>query len=228
MSAFDGTSDFYSVVGIEVYDKQDATPQKEGSPDAFGVKYKQLRDLSKVIALAAAYGATPNQLAPTTGKSVENTTEDIVKYFERFAGVKTMMLEAHELVKKQGYVTNLFGRPRRLPEAKSIDKLYGRQDHWDLPYEARKLLNMACNARIQGTGGSLINRASIRYCNNRNELGIKAPIVCQVHDFLAVECDITDSETVSLLLQDAMENTNVLEGVPLEAKPKTGSKLSEI
>lgn len=228
MSAFDGTSDFYSVVGIEVYDKHDATPQKEGSKDAFGVKYKQLRDLSKVIALASAYGATPHQLAPTTGKSIEDTAEDIQKYFERFAGVKTMMLEAHELVKKQGYVTNLFGRPRRLPEATKIDKMFGKQDHWDLPYEARKLLNMACNARIQGTGGSLINRASIRYCNNRDKLNLIAPIVCQVHDFLAVECDMSDIETISLLLQDAMENTNQLNGVPLEAKPKSGTKLSQI
>lgn len=28
MSAFDGTSDFYSVIGVEVYDKQDSIPQK--------------------------------------------------------------------------------------------------------------------------------------------------------------------------------------------------------
>jgi DNA polymerase I-like protein with 3'-5' exonuclease and polymerase domains len=228
MAAFDGSSDFYSVVGMEVFEKFDCTPQKDGDKNAFGVKYKDLRDLSKVIALASAYGSTANQLAPTTGKSVEDTEQDIDKYFEQFPGVLKMMLEAHELVKKQGFVKNLFGRPRRIPDAKNITKIYGKLPHSELPYEARKMLNMACNARIQGTGGSLINRASIKYVSNRDKLEIIAPIICQVHDFLAVECSIEDKETVALLLQDAMENTNKLEGIDLEAIPKIGMNLAEI
>lgn len=227
MAAFDGTTDFYSVVGAEVYDKSDCTLQKEGSPDAFGVKYKKLRDLSKVIALASAYGATPHQLAPTTGKSIEDTAHDMEKYFERFEGVKTMMLEAHNLAKQQGYVTNLFGRIRRIPEAKRIVKLYGNLDHWDLPYEARKLLNMACNFRIQSTGASLINRAAIRFYNDCKDLGLDCKIVSQIHDELVIECNEQDAENISLLLQNAMENTNTLPGVPLEAKPRISKNLAK-
>src|ERR1700677_831617 len=141
MAAFDGKTDFYSVIGKEVYEKDDCTPQKDGSADAFGVKYKKLRDLSKVIALASAYGALASQLAPTTGKSIEDTAEDMNKYFERFPGVQKMMLEAHEIVKKTGRVTNLFGRIRRIPEAKRITAIYKNTKHADLPYDARKLLN---------------------------------------------------------------------------------------
>lgn len=227
MAAFDGTTDFYSVVGIEVYDKHDADPQKDGSTNAFGIKYKKLRDLSKVIALASAYGATPNQLAPTTGKSREDTAQDMEKYFEAFPGVKTMMLEAHELVKKQGYVTNLFGRKRRIPEAIRIPKMYPGQDHWDLPYEARKLLNMACNFRIQSTGGSLVNRAAIKFYSDCNELGINAKIISQIHDELVVEVDDKDAETTAILLQNAMESTNLLEGVKLEAIPRITKNLAK-
>jgi DNA polymerase I-like protein with 3'-5' exonuclease and polymerase domains len=227
MAAFDGTSDFYSVVGIEVYDKHDAKPQKDGSPDAFGVKYKKLRDLSKVIALASAYGATPYQLAPTTGKSIDDTAEDMAKYFEQFPGVKTMMLEAHDQAKKQGFVTNLFGRPRRIPEAKKITKLYGNISHAELPYEARKLLNLSCNHRIQSTGASLINRAAIRFHQNLIKAGIECKIVMQVHDELIVECQEADADDVSLLLQDAMENTNRLEGIALEAIPRISRSLSK-
>ena len=124
MEAFNGEDDFYSVIGMGVYGKTDCVPRKEGSPDAFGIKYKKLRDLSKVIALASTYGATAHQLAPTTGKSVEDTQEDIDSYFERFPGVRTMMLEAHALTKKDGYVTNLFGRMRRMPEAKKIGRAH--------------------------------------------------------------------------------------------------------
>jgi DNA polymerase-1 len=220
MSAFDGTSDFYSVVGREVYSKHDSLPHKDGSPDAFGIKYKKLRDLSKVIALASAYGATPFQLAPTTGKSIDETQKDMDAYFERFPGVQIMMLEAHELANKDGQVTNLFGRPRRIPDAKNIKKIYGNVPHAELPYEARKLLNMACNHRIQSTGASIVNRAMIKVLETVRALKIDCKVVSQVHDEIILECGEKDADTVSLLLQDAMENTVKLEGVALEAIPR--------
>lgn len=225
-AAFDGTSDFYSVVGQEVYEKYDCEPQKEG-PNAFGVKYKKLRDLSKVIALASAYGATPFQLAPTTGKSTEDTANDMEKYFDKFPGVRLMMLEAHNLIKEKGFVTNLYGRPRRIPDAMKITKLYGNVDHWDLPYDARKLLNMACNHRIQSTAASLVNRAAIRFYNDCKELGLNCRIVSQIHDELVAECDEQDAETISILLRNAMENTNKLGDVPLEAIPRITRNLAK-
>lgn len=228
MAAFDGTNDFYSVVGSEVYDKSDCTLQKDGSPDAFGVKYKKLRDLSKVIALASAYGATPHQLAPTTGKSIEDTASDMEKYFERFPGVRKMMLEAHNLAKENGFVTNLFDRVRRIPDAKSIVKLYGNVEHWDLPYDARKLLNMACNFRIQSTGASIVNRAAIKFNRDCKEAGITCKLVSQIHDELVVECNAQDAENISILLQNAMENTTHLEGVALEAIPRITKNLAKI
>ncbi len=228
MSAFDGTTDFYSVVGMSVYNKTDCVPQKEGSPDAFGIKYKKLRDLSKVIALASAYGATAHQLAPTTGKNIEDTQQDIENYFESFPGVQKMMKDAHILAKKQGYVTNLFGRPRRIPDAKKIDKIYGPKDHAELPYEARGLLNLAVNHRIQSTGASIVNRAAIKFNQNTALAAINCRLVVQVHDSLVVECDESDADNVSILLQDAMENTTILQGVDLEAIPRIGRNLAEV
>lgn len=227
MSAFNGVSDFYSVVGMEVYDKKDCTPQKDGSPEAFGIKYKKLRDLSKIISLASAYGATPNQLAPTTGKNIEATEEDMRKYFERFPGVRSMMIEAHELVKANGFVTNLFGRVRRIPEAINLDKIYGKREHWELPYEARKLLNMACNFRIQSTGASIVNRAAIAFYNDCKTADINCQIVSQIHDELVVECSAQDAEIVSLFLQNAMESTTLLKGVSLEAIPRITKNLAK-
>lgn len=228
MSAFNGTDDFYSVIGMRVYNKTDCIPQKEGSPNAFGIKYKKLRDLSKVIALASTYGATPFQLAPTTGKSIEDTEIDIEQYFKAFPGVARMMLESHEMAKTAGQVTNLFGRPRRIPEAKNITKLYGNQKHKDLPYQARQLLNLAVNHRIQSTGASIINRAAITFHNKAKTEGLDCKIVCQVHDSLIIECDLQDAEIVSDLLRYSMENTVLLPGVPLEALPKIGNSLAEV
>jgi len=228
LNAFKGSDDFYSVIGMEVYDKTDCTPQKEGSPDAFGVKYKRLRDLSKVIALASTYGATPHQLAPTTGKSIEDTQKDIDNYFERFPGVREMMLNSHKMAKSEGQVTNLFGRPRRMPEAKRIDKVYKGIPHAELPYEIRNILNLAVNHRIQSTGASIVNRSAIAFHKNCKIAGIDCKLVVQVHDSLVVECFERDAENVALLLEDAMVNTVHLEGIDLEAIPKIGKTLADV
>lgn len=228
LAAFNGENDFYSVIGREVFDKMDATPQKEGSPDAFGVKYKKLRDATKVFSLASVYGASAFQLAKTVGKSEEATQEDMDAYFERFPGVPEMMLEAHELAKTHGFVANIFGRKRRIPEAQRITKLYGKKLHADLPYEARSLLNLSVNHRIQSTGASIVNRAAIAFTNDRKQAGIDARLVCQVHDSLIVECNEADADNILILLENAMINTVTLEGVQLEALPKIGKNLAEV
>ena len=213
---------------MEIFDKSDCVPLKEGHPNAFGIKYKRLRDLSKVIALASVYGATAHQLAPTTGKSIEDTQQDINNYFERFPGVAEFMLKSHEIAKAEGQVTNLFGRPRRMPDAKKIKKLYGNVAHADLPYEARSLLNLATNHRIQSTAASIVNRAAIMFDNNAKAAGLDCKLVVQVHDSMVVECNEADADTVSLILQDAMETAVELPGIKLEAIPKIGKNLSEV
>jgi len=225
--AFNGTSDFYSVIGQEVFGKYDCEPQKEG-PNAFGVKYKKLRDLSKVIALASTYGATAHQLAPTTGKPIQETQQIIDDYFERFPGVKEMMREAHRLVKTNGYVENLFGRKRRIPDGKKITKIYGDMEHADYPYEVRNMLNLAVNHRIQSTGASIVNRAAIAFYKYNKQAGLDGKIVSQVHDSLIVECPEDQAEWIAALLQDAMVNTTELEGIKLEAEPKIGKTLADV
>lgn len=228
MAAFNGTDDFYSVIGMEVFEKYDCTPKKDGSPDAFGIKYKKLRDLSKVIALASTYGATAHQLAPKTGKSIDDTEEDIASYFERFSDVKKMMTDSHDMAKRTGEVSSLFGRKRRIPEAARIIKLYGDLPHNELPYEARNVLNLSVNHRIQGTAANIVNRAAIQFYRDKQQAGIDCAFVCQVHDSLIVECNQEDAENVAALLQNAMENTTTLKGVPLEAIPKIGINLAEV
>lgn len=228
MAAFIGTDDFYSVIGMRVYDKYDCTPNKDGSPEAFGLKYKKLRDLSKVIALASTYGATAHQLMKTTGKSADDTQQDIDRYFEEFPDVAQMMLDSHAEAKKNGRVTNLFGRPRRIPEATSIDRIYGPRPHAELPYEIRSLLNLAVNHKIQSTGASIVNRGAIKFYRDVRAAGLSARIVLQVHDSLVAECPADQADDVAIILQNALETAVELKGVPLEAIPKIGHNLAEV
>lgn len=228
LTAFEGTDDFYSVIGIAVYDKHDCVPSKDEGTNSFRTKYKSLRDDIKKFALAAVYGATPNRLSSITGKSVDGITQDLENYFTEFEGVAEMMKRAHAHAKKHGEVKSLFGRPRRMPQAKKFDAIYGPLDHAELPYEARNVLNLAVNHTIQSTGASIVNRAAIAFDNNRKIAGIDCLLVVQVHDSLVIECNEADAENVALLLQDAMENTTQLEGIALEAIPKIGKSLADV
>ncbi len=225
MSCFAKGEDFYSVVGSPIFGVTGASMIKSDE-NSFANKYPKLRDKAKVIALATPYGRTASFTASQLGITRDEAQDLMERYFEAYGKVELMMLTSHEIVKKDGQVLNLFGRPRRIPEAKKIDQIYGQQTHSDLPYEARTLLNLSMNHRIQSTGASIVNRSAIRFSKICKELAITAPIVLQVHDQLVVECLEEDAVDVSTILKDAMENTVELPGVKLEAIPFVSKDLA--
>lgn len=233
LQCFSSGDDFYSVIGTEVFDKYDCSLKKDDE-NSFAKKYKHLRDVSKTIALAATYGALAPQLAKSTGKDINDTREILNNYFERFPGVKAFQLESHEKAKANGKVTNLFGRPRRLPEAAKFKKVYGNTSHEELPREARQVLNLGVNHRIQSTGASIMNRAMIAIWRTCKELALEdsrwkeVKIVLTVHDEAILEAPETIAEEVAAVLQYCMENTVTLPGVKLIAQPVIAKNLGDL
>lgn len=220
--------DFYSVIGMEIFNKHDCEPYKEGN-NAFGTKYKKLRDIAKTVALASVYGTTAAKMSTTIKRSIEEAQDVIDNYFIKFPSVYKLMIDSHEIAKNKGSVYNLYGRPRRMPEAMKIKELYGNIPHNELPYTDRNLLNLAINHRIQSTGASIINRAAIAFKQKLKENNIlDCHIVMQVHDELIVECHKNMVEIVTVLLKEAMENTVELPGVRLEAIPKVANNLADL
>ncbi len=137
-----------------------------------------------------------------------------------------MMLDLHEQAKSKGVVYSLFGRPRRIPEAMSIPKIYGRSPHSELPYAARNLLNLAMNHPVQSSGASIMNRSAIAIHKALKDATIDATLVLQVHDEVVLECNEEDAEAVAAIMQYCMENTVNLNGVKLEAKPVIAKDLA--
>ena len=233
LDCFKNGDDFYSVIGAEVFGKLGYSLKKD-EPNSFAKKYPELRNIAKTIALSATYGTTAPKMAPTLGKSIQEASEIIDDYFDRFPSVKNLMLESHALAKKSGKVLNLFGRPRRMPEAMDIDKIYGNTDHSDLPYEIRNTLNLAINHRIQSTGASIINRAAIEFKNlckilaKDDKAWYDVHIVMQVHDELIVEGPEIISKDIATILKEAMEHTVELPGVDLVAEPVVGYSIADL
>lgn len=228
LDCFESGEDFYSVIGMEVFEKFDCSPIKDHE-DSFAKKYGALRDKSKVIALSSVYGTTANKLAGPLGAPVDEAQATIDGYFEKFPGVARFMTDAHEEAKATGRSMSMFGRPRRLPKAKDIPAIYKNTAHAALPYEARTLLNLAVNHKCQSAGASIINRAAIRFMELIKEANIKdAYLVMNVHDELVVECREEDAEDVAALLKYAMEETTHLPGVKLEAIPVIAKNLKDL
>lgn len=227
-ACFSSSDDFYSVIGARVFNKTGIS-LKKGAEGSFSVLYPKERQASKEVGLASTYGVGAFQLAPKIGRDEKYTQMVIDDFFEAFPDVKQMQHRQHAFIRKNGFVVSMFGRKRRIPEAKLIDWKYGKSTtHPDLPYDARNLLNISVNFPIQSAGASIMNRAAIRFYTLCKENNIDAQIVCQVHDELIIECWIADQELVSELLRISMEETTELPGVVLKAKPKAAPNFKEL
>lgn len=233
LKCFRDGDDFYSVIGAEVFDKFGYSLKKD-LPGSFAAVYPDLRNVAKVIALSTTYGTTAPKMAPAIGKSIEECQMIIDSYFEKFPSIKHFMLRSHEQAKTTGIVHNLYGRPRRMPKALDIKRVYGKTAHSELPYEARNLLNLSVNHIVQSTGASIMNRAAIEFtkiCNLLSKKDLRwlnVQIVMQIHDELVVEGPEAIKEEIKYNLKYAMENTTKLPGVDLIAEPKIAYNLANL
>lgn len=232
MGSFARGEDFYAVVGIPVFKKYECSKFKSDS-NSLDKLYPHLRHNAKTLALATPYGQTAHlqasKLKDEGGNSISvNEAQGFIDaYFEAYPSVKKMQLESHEIAMRDGVVYSLYGRPRRIPQAAKIKKIYGaKATHEDLPYEARTLLNLSMNHRVQSSAASIVNRAMIAFYEKSLALNLSAVIVLQVHDEIVAECNEEESAQVAALLKECMENTVTLPGVALVAEPKIAKTLA--
>lgn len=225
--------DFYSVIGVHTFNKQGLSLKKDDA-DSFAKKHPDLRDKAKVVGLSATYGNTAFQMARVLDCSIDKAQAIIDDYFTNFPSVMKYMFECHKKVIETGQVENLFGRPRRIPEAMTIRETYGKTEHANLPYVARNMLNLSVNHPIQSTGASIMNRAAIACYNKCRELEkndiswAEVKIVMQVHDELELEGPEQLAYEMSQVLRIAMETSVKLPFVELVAEPKIGKTLAEL
>ncbi len=233
LKCFENGDDFYSVVGVEIFEKFGCSLKKDDE-NGFAKLYPDLRQIAKTVPLAATYGANAFRLAKITGKSQSEMEEILQKYFQNFPKVRQMMFDSHKEAITTGQVINAYGRPRRIPKARAIPALFGSMDHDKIEYEYRNLLNLAVNHKVQSTGASIMNRASIAMHDKIKENSVKDPrwaqvkIVMQVHDELILEAPEAIKDDVAALLKYCMENTVVLRGIKLQADPKIATNLADL
>jgi DNA polymerase-1 len=153
------------------------------------------RSKAKAINFGIIYGMGANRLAKEQKISLAEAKAFIEKYFLNFHRVKEYLDQQRQAAHELGVVKTFFGRIRPIPAMQSKN-----------PLEAKLAENMAINAPIQGTAADIMKLGMLAVENEIKKQNLQAKILIQVHDELVLEAPISEKETITKILKDAMEN----------------------
>lgn len=206
---------------------------------------KQQRQKAKSYALGIPYGMTGYKLKFEIGCTDDEADALVAKYLSAFPQLQAWMGATKVYARESGAIRSELGRIRRMPQVPRIWNKYYSVIENDLDlwkafnqhpgvYAAAKadrklyknLINNANNFQIQSMAASIMNRASIAIARQLIQNGLRARIVAQVHDELVLHVPENETEQVSELVKNTMENCTLL-SVPLITKPQFGTNYKE-
>ena len=166
--------------------------------EMFGVPIEDMpadvRRRAKAINFGIVYGISAFGLANQLSISREEAGAYIATYFERFPGIRAYMDEIRALVRRQAYVTTLFGRRVNIGEIRSAS--VGQRQFAE---------RAAINAPIQGTAADIIRRAMMRMPAALKAEGLKTRMLLQVHDELVFEAPEEEAPAAAAVAKRVME-----------------------
>ena len=173
------------------------------------------RKRAKAVNFGILYGMGEYSLSEDLGISMAQAKKYIVSYLSGFPSVKEYLDNIKKSAKKDGYVTTLFGRKRKIAELASSNK---NVQHFGE--------RVAMNSPIQGTAADIIKIAMINASRALKEANIDAKIILQIHDELILEAHKNCAEQAYSILIDSMENAIKL-SVPLNVEAHIGNSWFE-
>ena len=191
----------------------------------FGLEIKKVTDdfrrKAKAINFGIIYGITQYGLAKQISVSNQEALDFINSYFKKFPEIKDYMNSTVKTCRKQGYVTNIFGRRIHL---RGIN---------DKNFSVRSFQERAAiNAPIQGSAADIIRLAMVKIDKiledkKKNE----AKMLLQIHDELIFECSKKDENNIKKIIKEAMISVSSSEfhmfSVPLEVSVNSGVNWGE-
>ena len=98
INAFQQNDDIHSLTARLIFEKEEISPDE--------------RRVGKTINFGIIYGMGPRKLARSTGVSMEEAKDFLIKYKKRYAKVFTFLELQQRLSLSKGYVETIFGRKR--------------------------------------------------------------------------------------------------------------------
>ncbi len=181
---------------------------------------EDFRRKAKAINFGIIYGITQYGLAKQIAVSNQEALDFINSYFKKFPEIKDYMNSTIKTCRKQGYVTNIFGRRIHL---RGIN---------DKNFSVRSFQERAAiNAPIQGSAADIIRLAMIKIDKILTDKKNKAKMLLQIHDELIFECLKKDENQIKKMIKDAMTSISSSEhhmfSIPLEVSINSGNNWGE-
>ena len=205
--AFKNNQDIHSLTASQVF----GVPINKVSDD--------YRRKAKAINFGIIYGITQYGLAKQISVSHTEALDFINSYFRKFPEIKDYMNTTVKTCRKQGYVTNIFGRRIHL---RGIN---------DKNFSVRSFQERAAiNAPIQGSAADIIRLAMIKIDKILEENN-KAKMLLQIHDELIFECFKKDEEQIKKTIKETMVSVSSSDhhmfSIPLEVSINSGNNWGE-
>jgi DNA polymerase I len=181
----------------------------------------ELRRKAKTINFGIIYGITQYGLAKQISVSNQEALDFINSYFKKFPEIKDYMNSTIKICRKDGYVSNIFGR--RIHLRGINDKNFSIRSFQE---------RAAINAPIQSTAADIIRLAMIKinkFIENDKKLKIK--MLLQIHDELIFECLESDTLRAKKIIKESMVAVSSSEyhmfSIPLEVNVNSGYNWGE-
>jgi len=182
---------------------------------------QNLRRKAKTINFGIIYGITQYGLAKQISVSNEEALEFINSYFKKFPEIKDYMQSTVKFCRKNGYVSNIFGRRIHL---RGIN---------DKNFNVRSFQERAAiNAPIQSSAADIIRIAMIKVKELMDSRKIyDAKMLLQIHDELVFECPKANQVNVEEIVKKTMESISSSEyhmfSIPLDVNVNSGNNWDE-
>ena len=208
LRAFKSNSDIHQITASKIYN----VPLADVTPT--------MRKVAKTLNFGVIYGMGARALAQQSGLSPKEAKAFIEEYFKDFATIKHWQEGILAKVREQGFVENINGRIRPLPEIVSFNKM--------LQSEAER---MAINFPIQSVGADIIKSAMVKVKEHLSAEGLwgaDVKMLLTVHDELVFEIKDTERlpQTVNEI-KDILESVYTLK-VPLTVNVEIGDNWGEL
>ena len=178
---------------------------------------ENLRRKAKAINFGIIYGITQYGLAKQISVSNNEALEFINSYFKKFPEIKDYMQSTVKFCRKNGYVSNVFGRRIHL---RGIN---------DKNFSVRSFQERAAiNAPIQSSAADIIRLAMIKLHGLIKLKKIHgAKILLQIHDELVLECSKGNQSEVEKVVKKTMESISSSDHhmftIPLDVNINSGN-----
>ena len=187
-NVFKSGGNFHSTIAKQVF----KLPCEVEDVDKY---YSDKRQQAKAVTFGIMYGAGPSkiswQVTKDSGKefSVGEANRVISDYFASFSDLKKWLTVSQESIKMNGHIYSLFGRKRRLENAKSKDKAIAS-------HEVRSGINFL----VQSVASDINLLGGIDMQKYIVKSGMDAKIFALVHDSILAEVreDLVDEYSAKL------------------------------